>query len=188
MKFRVRFSFPLHLTGKLCLEKTELHIRTIQQEAHKAYSQWLSAEKWDAFLTLTDPGLSHPEAMYKRTRYFMNQVNKSLYGKNYWKRGQGIEHVIGLERQTRGSVHSHSLLRLPDHDSRDPSVFSLRHWQKVAQDLGGHAWLEVPKDSFDVVNYVTKYVIKGGEIYLSETFNPSAPKAFHHTLLGVSKG
>lgn len=164
-----------------------MQIREMQNNAREAYTAWLSSEPWDAFLTLTDPGLSHPEAMYKRTRYFMNQVNKSLYGKHYYRRGQGIEHIIGLERQTRGSIHSHSLIRLPDHDAKDKTVFSLRRWQKFAQKLGGYAWLEAPNDSIKTVDYVTKYVCKGGEIYLSETFNPSMPRAYSQTLIGSSK-
>lgn len=161
-----------------------MNLSTMKRGSQRAYTEWLSAEPWDLFLTLTDPGLSHPEAMYKRTRFYMNQVNKHLYGKRYWKQGKGIEHVIGLERQTRGSVHSHSLIRLPEHDANDPTVFSLRDWQKIAQDLGGFAWLERPQSSERTVNYVTKYVCKDGEIYISETFNPHNPKAFSQTLLG----
>lgn len=165
-----------------------MELRQLQTEAHRAYSEWLSSEKWDCFLTLTDPGLSHPEAMYKRTRYFMNSVNRKLYGRNYYKRGQGIEHVIGLERQKRGSVHSHSLIRLPDHDIKDRSQFSVIQWNEFAQELGGWAKLEMPRSSADTVDYVTKYVCKGGEIYLSETLNPSQPKSFSRSLLGASHG
>jgi hypothetical protein len=160
----------------------------IKREAQKAYSEWLSTEKWDLFLTLTDPGLSHPEAMYKRTRHWMNLVNRDLYGRNYWKRTQGIEWVVGLERQTRGSVHSHSLIRIPTHDVKDVAQFSLRHWQKVAQELGGHAWLELPTNSERTVNYVTKYVCKDGEIYFSDSLDPSNPKAYSHTLIGAQNG
>lgn len=158
----------------------------LRSEAKDAYTEWLSAEPWDFFLTLTDPGLSHPEAMYKRTRFFMNQVNQNLYGKKWWKRTPGIEHVIGLERQTRGSVHSHSLFRLPHHDASDPAVFSMRYWQKFAQELGGFAWLERPIDSVKTMAYVGKYVIKEGEIYISEGFNPHNPQHYRQTLMGAS--
>lgn len=161
-----------------------MELRDLQVAAHQGYTDWLAAEKWDLFLTLTDPGLSHPEAMYKRTRYFMNCINRQLYGRNFYKRGQGIEHVIGLERQKRGSVHSHSLIRLPDHDIRDPGQFSIITWNRKAGELGGWAKLERPRDSAHTVDYVTKYVCKGGEIYLGETFNPNSPRAFSQTLLG----
>jgi hypothetical protein len=161
-----------------------MDLRTLQLEAHKEYTGWLSNEIWDCFLTLTDPGLSHPEAMYKRTRYYMNTINRFLYGRNFYKRGQGIEHVIGLERQKRGSVHSHSLIRFPDHDISDRNQFNIIDWNQRANDLGGWAKLERPRDSKQTVDYVTKYVCKGGEIYISENFNPRSPNAFSHTLLG----
>lgn len=164
-----------------------MHPRQIKQGARDAYTQWLSAEPWDYFLTLTDPGLSHPEAMYKRTRFFLNQVNQDLYGKQWWKRTTGIEHVIGLERQTRGSVHSHTLFRLPHHDASDPAVFNMKGWQVFAQELGGFAWLEPPQDSERTTRYVCKYVCKDGEIYISEGFNPSAPQHYKHTLMGAEQ-
>jgi hypothetical protein len=132
---------------------------------------------------MTDPGLSHPEAMHKRTRHGMNLISTSLYGKNWRRKGKGIEYVIGLERQKRGSVHSHTVIRLPDHDARDKIQFPLGYWNKVINDLGGHARLELPNDSMKTVDYVTKYVCKEGELFFSDTFVPSAPKAYSHTLL-----
>lgn len=164
-----------------------MHVRTLKIHAQQAFSHWLAAEPWDLFLTLTDPGVCHPETMYKRTRYFMNAVNRDLYGNNWRRRHDGIEHVIGLERQKRYSCHSHSLIRLPDHDASDPAQFSLRRWQAFAQELGGFAWLEVPNNGVLVVDYVTKYVCKDGEVYLSESFNPHSPRTFSHTLIGSAE-
>ena len=157
----------------------------IRREAQQAYSEWLSAEKWDLFVTLTDPGLSHPEAMFKRYRYFENSINKSLYGNKFWKRGKGIESVCGLERQKRGSVHAHAVIRLPDNDIRDRSQFSLKYWQNFATELGGWSWLEIPRSSEDVTSYVTKYVCKEGELIIGDRFNPNSPKAYSHTILGA---
>lgn len=156
----------------------------LNRASRNAWSQWLSQEKWDVFLTLTDPGLSHPEHMYKRWRYFENSVNRSLYGNNYRRRGQGIESVVGLERQQRGSVHAHGLIRLPDHDATDPLQFSWRHWQKFASELGGWARLDIPRSNTDVVAYVTKYVVKDGDLVLGENFRPNAPKSYGMTIPG----
>lgn len=158
----------------------------LNRASQAAYSTWLSSEKWDVFLTLTDPGLSHPEHMYKRWRYFENSVNRRLYGNHWKRRAQGIETVVGLERQTRGSVHAHGLIRLPDHDVKDPLQFSWRYWQKFASDLGGWAKLDIPRSSEDTVNYVTKYVCKEGDLILGDNFNPNAPRSIDHTLLGKS--
>lgn len=161
-----------------------MELYELNQSSRKAWSDWLSAENWDVFLTLTDPGLSHPEAMSKRWRYFENSVNRKLYGNNFKRRGQGIETIVGLERQTRGSVHAHGLIRLPDHDVSDPTQFSWRYWQKFATDLGGWAWLDIPRSNSDVVAYVTKYVVKGGDLILGPNFNPNKPRTVAQSLLG----
>jgi len=161
-----------------------LNAYQLNGESRKAWSDWLSTEPWDVFLTLTDPGLSHPEAMYKRWRYFENNVNRKLYGNNFKRRGQGIETVVGLERQNRGSVHAHGLIRLPDHDAKDPGQFSWRYWQKFATELGGWARLDIPRSNKDVVDYVTKYVCKEGDLILGSNFNPNAPRSTAQTLLG----
>lgn len=158
----------------------------LNQASREAWSTWLGSEKWDVFLTLTDPGLSHPEHMYKRFRYFENSVNRRLYGNNFKRRGQGIETICGLERQTRGSVHCHSLIRLPDHDVKDPLQFSWRYWQKFATELGGWARLDIPKSNADVVAYVTKYVVKDGDLIIGDNFDPGKPRTVSQTLLGKS--
>lgn len=164
-----------------------MEVYALNSASREAWSTWLSAEKWDVFLTLTDPGLSHPEAMYKRWRYFENSVNRRLYGNHHKRRGQGIETIVGLERQQRGSVHAHGLIRLPDHDAKDPLQFSWRYWQKFATGLGGWARLDIPRSNSDVVDYVTKYVVKDGDLIIGPNFNPNAPRAHSHTLLGGSK-
>jgi hypothetical protein len=160
------------------------HARRMQVQAREAYTEWLSAYPWDLFVTLTAPDLSHPESMYKRTRFLFNQMNTKLYGKKWWKRTTGIEHVIGLERQERGSVHSHALVRFPDHDINDREQISLKYWQRYATDLGGFAWLQRPRNSTATTNYVCKYVLKDGEIFLSEGFDPNRPRGFDQSLLG----
>ena len=150
-----------------------------------AWTEWLSAAPWDLFLTLTDGGYPHPETMLKRCRYLCAKVNDSLYGKHWRRRGVGIEYVTGIERQQRGSCHTHSLLRLPNHDVRDREQFSLKTWQKFATSLGGFAWLEIPRDTADITAYVTKYVLKDGELELSPNLNPWQPRTFGTSLLGA---
>ena len=156
----------------------------LNHASRDAWAHWLSSERWDLFVTLTDPGLSHPEHMAKRFRYFENCVNRHLYGSKFRRRGQGIETVVGLERQQRGSVHAHGLVRLPDHDISNPRHFSLRYWQKFASDLGGWSRLDRPRNSSDVVAYVTKYVVKDGELIIGPNFNPNKPRSVDGTLLG----
>ena len=153
--------------------------------ARQAWGDWLALAPWDVFVTLTDPGFPHPETMVKRTRYLEAKVNDSLYGKGWKRRGRHIEAVTGLERQKRGSVHTHALWRLPDHDARDRRQFSLAHWQSFASELGGFAWLQVPTSQADVVRYVSKYVVKDGELILGEGFNPWAGRTYSASLLAA---
>ena len=79
--------------------------------------------------------------------------------------------IVGLERQNRGSVHAHGLIRLPDHDVSDPNQFSWKYWQNFATELGGWARLDIPRSSSDVVDYVTKYVVKDGDLIIGDNFN-----------------
>jgi hypothetical protein len=166
-----------------------------------AWSAWLCAEPWDLFWTQTDAGMSHPEHMTKRVRYLENCINESLYGKNFKRKNQGIETVWGIERQTRGSVHAHGLIRLPNHDAKDPNQFSLEYWKDFSSELGfkfdpktgkripgGWSFIEVPKSQDDVARYVTGYVIKDGELIIVPNFNPNWPRTFSQTLFGVSHG
>lgn len=153
------------------------------QQAQEAYSQWLGLEKWDLLLTLTDPGYPHPEQMEKRTRHFMNLLNAHHYGRRWYKRTPGIEYVIAFEYQKRGSLHTHSLIRIPTIDVNDPRQFDLTSWNAVANDLGGHAKLEIPRSQEHTMNYVTKYTCKGGDLVFSAALNPNNPRTYSETLL-----
>jgi hypothetical protein len=178
-----------------CITNSRNAAYELNAASRDAWAKWLSAEKWDVFLTLTDPGLSHPEHMLKRWRYVERSINEGLYGKNFRRRNQGIETIVGLERQKRGSVHAHGLIRLPNHDARDPSQFSLAYWQAFCSKLGidkktglpaGWAMLDIPRSNDDVVAYVSKYVVKDGELVIGPNFSPNNPRSFGHTLLALA--
>jgi hypothetical protein len=168
-------------------------------QATEAYTDWLSSAPWNLFVTITSARNATPETMLKETRWFMNKTNKHLYGKNWFKRTQGIEHVIGLERQKRGAMHSHSLVRFPDHDMTPDLLRWLRHTalgKKIQNPsahqqafpyhggLSGWSKIEIPRDQADITGYVCKYVTKEGDIYISASFDPSAPRTYSQTLMG----
>ena len=127
---------------------------------------------WDLFLTLTSSRRTHPEALHKRFRYCTHKIADHLYGRHWERRGQGVEYVCGMERHKSGWPHSHALLRMPNIDLADANQFNLGYWQKFIGETGGHCWLERPKNQGDVVAYTTKYVLKEGDIILSENLNP----------------
>lgn len=175
-----------------------MQVCELNQASREAWTGWLSAKPWDVFITLTDSGFPHPELMEKRWRYLEMSINQNLYGRNFRRRGQGIETITGLEKQKRGSLHTHSLIRLPDHDVNDPQQFSWKYWQNFAAIVCGHKQkdgsfkkgvvdLSIPRSSDDVVEYVTKYVCKGGDLIIGPNFNPNLPKSLDQTLLGKTK-
>lgn len=127
---------------------------------------------WDLFLTLTSERKTHPEALHKRFRYCVHKMADEVYGRHWERRGQGIEYVCGMERHKSGWPHSHALLRVPGVDLADRNQLSLAHWQKFISDTGGYCWLERPKAQDDVVAYTTKYVLKEGDLILSDNLNP----------------
>jgi hypothetical protein len=117
---------------------------------------------------------SYPEAAFKRFRLFISILNRRLYGKWWLKKGVGIQWVCAMERQRRGVVHFHTLLRSPEllallKSSWSPAGHGGRYENAVMElwnELAGFARIE-PIDSAEaVMGYVSKYVTKGGEIEL----------------------
>jgi len=151
------------------LATTHLTIPTLTRDA---WGEWLGHRPWDLFLTLTSERKTHPEALLKRFRYCTNKIGDQLYGRHWQRSGTGPEYVVGMERHKSGWPHSHALLRLPNVDMSDPLQFSLAHWQKFITDTGGFCMLERPRNQLEVVGYTTKYVLKEGDLTLSDNLNP----------------
>jgi hypothetical protein len=62
------------------------------------------------------------------------------------------------------------VVRFPGTDIRGQegrAIFDLGYWQRWMTDTGGFAWLQIPRSEQAVVQYVTKYVVKDGELELS---------------------
>jgi len=168
-----------------------------------AYAQWLSSASWDLFVTITDPRMSHPEAMLKQSTWYMNKINRHLYGKHWAKKGLGVEYVVGLERQKRGSVHAHILVRFPDHEVTPQLLEWLRSTALGTKidnptpaqrsfpykgGLSGWSKVEIPRDQDHVTYYVCKYVTKEGELHFSDNFDPYRPRVFDESLMGAMSG
>lgn len=121
-------------------------------------------------MTLTSEKQTHPEAMLKRFRYCMNKASDHVYGRRWSERGSGVQWVAGLERTKQGWPHSHAVARFPGCEIRGAdgrAIFDLGYWQKWMTNTGGFAWLQIPRSEKAVVQYVTKYVVKDGELELS---------------------
>lgn len=142
-------------------------------DLRQAWCDLLGRWPWDLFGNHTFREDTHPESAFKRFRLFISILNRKLYGPRWHKRGQGIRWVCAMERQARGVVHFHSLLASPElvellrsswvpagPDGMQNEILEL--WNSLA----GFARIE-PIESAELVRgYVSKYVVKGGEIEL----------------------
>jgi hypothetical protein len=125
----------------------------------EAWINWLGQWRWEWYCTLTFRDEVHPEAAEKRFRTFVKHINRSLYGPRWYKHGQGIRWVRALEYQRRGVIHFHALLA--GADDLPP-----RRWTATWHELAGFAKIEPIESPAAVLHYVSKYVIRGGELDL----------------------
>jgi len=144
----------------------------VEPGVREAWTSYLAQRPWDLFLTLTSERRTHPEALHKRFRYAVHQISNDLYGRAATRRSCPIEYVNGVERHKSGWPHSHALVRLPDVDLDHRDQFSLEHWQRWITETGGWCWLSRPRNQEHTVSYVTKYVVKDGELVLSDNLSP----------------
>jgi hypothetical protein len=112
--------------------------------------------QWWATFTFREAWV-HPEAADKLFRVFISKANRALHGPRWAKKGLGVSWVRGLERQRRGTIHYHVLLS---------GVGRLRRYtyERLWRELAGFARIERPRSRGRVLRYITKYVVKGGEI------------------------
>lgn len=150
-----------------------MHPVAVPSTLRGAWSEWLSRRPWDLFVTLTSDHRTHPEALHKRLRYCLHLMSNELYGRARTRRGCPIEYVNAIERHKSGWPHSHALVRFPDVDLADPLQLSLATWQKRVAETGGFCRLDRPRVQADVVSYCTKYVVKGGDLVLSDNLSPT---------------
>jgi hypothetical protein len=127
--------------------------------------------EWEWFCTFTFRDLVHPEAADKRFRVLISQANRVLYGHRWHKKGEGICWVRALEYQKRDVIHYHALLA---------GVQDLRRltWMDRWNELAGYARIEPIEAAAAVERYVTKYVVKGGEIDMGGPLMPSVLPLF----------
>jgi hypothetical protein len=114
---------------------------------------------WQWFCTFTFRDMVHPESANKRFHLFVSKINRELYGQRWFKKGKGVLWVRALEYQRRGVIHYHALFA---------GVHDLRRltWMDTWNELAGFARIEAIRDTMAVRRYVSKYVVKGGELDL----------------------
>ncbi len=105
----------------------------------------------------------HPERADKLWRFFMSKLNRELAGPRWHKKpDQQVYWLRGLEYQKRGVIHYHALA---GHHSKDLNQYVMRmYWSDVWNQLAGFSRIEAVRSFENVAAYVSKYVVKGGQI------------------------
>lgn len=161
-----------------------------------AYAVLLAREPWHWFCTLTFSPTKqvwdrcsrrertverfhplrgmHLEAADKAYRWFLFELNKTLYGKN-WRRVPhgGVVWARGQEFHKSGRVHFHAVMAAPDCDLN--RVANRYRWHELWYREFGRNQIECPRDQDDVLGYVSKYVAKDGEVDFSPNFGAVRP-------------
>lgn len=123
-----------------------------------AWSNWIADQRaWSAFISLTFKDEISQDAALGAWGRLLRVINRGVVGKNYTRivKHSYFSYCLGLERQTRGVLHIHGIVDRP-------IDFGLlhRYWNAAA----GWAWIGKVSDRQGVVEYLTKYIVKGGEI------------------------
>ena len=124
-----------------------------------AYADWIGGLcKWKLFVSLTwrDEVVSMDRAQ-RDWVWLVRLLNERYLGRHYTRiyKHSYFSYVIGWERQGRGTPHCHWLT---------DSWIDLKLLHGVWSSCAGYAWTELLSDSSGAVDYVTKYVLKGGDI------------------------
>lgn len=137
--------------------------------------QWLTSfADWQSFITLTFKNEPEkevaPDVAKSKFLHLVRVLNTDAFGTNYRRRvGHSyFSYVLATEYQKREVIHFHALFARPVN-------FELLH--RVWNSIAGFAWTEAIKSQSDVIEYIAKYVLKGGEIELHRAKRPDfAPR------------
>lgn len=116
----------------------------------------------------------HLEAADKAWRWWIFELNKTLYGNN-WRRVPhgGLIWARGQEFHKSGRVHFHAVIAAPDGDL--DALASRYWWHELWYREFGRNQIEQALSQADIAAYVSKYVAKDGEVDLSANFGKVEP-------------
>lgn len=149
----------------------------------EAYAELLQRRAWHWFATLTfrpshegRSGGIHPEKADKAFRVLISKINRHIYGTRWYKRDETqLCWARGQEFHKSGRIHFHAVLADPTKDLND--LTRRMDWVDWWWREFGIARIERPTSQADVARYVSKYVVKDGEIDFSPNFGRVVPPA-----------
>ena len=103
---------------------------------------------------------------------FIRRLNEWTLGRRYRRTDKrGIFWVMVIERQERGAIHFHFLLKHPLL-SKIPCLFGLKIWTNLGKETGNQMVNRIekfdPKRGYKACKYLTKHMDKGTEIYFAD--------------------
>jgi len=152
-------------------------------DLHQAWVNFIKTfEPFQWYVTLTFKESRHPESADKAFFRWIRHINESLYGRRYRERKKGVTWIKAIEYQRREVIHFHCLVGSPE-------LYKLRRldfmklWESDCMNtqeiINGYARINGFDPSRGAVSYLSKYVLKDGEIdvYVS----PEQLRAFNNT-------
>jgi len=137
-------------------------------DIRNAWCEFLGRWQWEWFATLTFRDIVHPESADKSFRYFTSKLNRQLYGPRWYKKAHGgIPWVRALEYQRRGVIHFHAMFA-------DVEGVRRLSWMDEWFEIAGIARIEPIKNEWKARRYITKYMLKDGNIELGGALSKSA--------------
>ena len=131
--------------------------------AAPVYVEFIVRHKWDWFCHLTLPRPRSRDFSTNKVRAWINQLNRKIFGNNYWKRGQGVQWVRSTEQQERGAYHFHLLIAGCEDLDID---YAVERWARLSGDtlrLGYSAKIQVYDASYGdkAADYLVKHNTDG---------------------------
>jgi len=133
------------------------------QEGWIEFIEGFEPYHWYVTLTFKNP-VTNTRANKQFHRY-IRRINETLFGKRYRDKGLGVPYVNARERQGRGVPHFHTLIGGDVYKLKRLSYMDLWH-KGEGRKFNGNGYARIlPYDKEQGAKiYVSKYVVKGGEI------------------------
>lgn len=151
-------------------------------QLQEAWADFVNDFPWQWFVTLTFRDEVHPEKAMKLFRVWIRALNYYLFGKSATRKGRSVYYVVAHEYQKRGVLHFHALIGA-DIALTERITFGgdksdlgcLMYWNELWYSMAGICRVEEIKSKEAVANYISKYVIKDGQIDVSANLKYHRP-------------
>ena len=139
-------------------------LKPLKYRVQDGWAEFIDRYPWEWFVTLTFTDVIHPEAALKSMRTWLSMLNEELFGRRWYKHvPRGVYWVAAIEYQKRGVIHLHLLINGVGDTHRKTWM---KNWELMGNKNGFPRILPVITNKA-VSRYLSKYVTKDGEIFLS---------------------